>query len=50
MVLLKPFVFTQSIPEDFIFTFQYGATKTNTPPLCPPIKGEFTFQYGATKT
>ena len=41
--LLKAFVIA-------LFTFQYGATKTDIKYLQNELNIQFTFQYGATKT
>ena len=33
-----------------VFTFQYGATSTNSTPFSVFLDTKFTFQYGATST
>ena len=50
MVLLKQYCPCIGLLVAIIFTFQYGATKTNAILNVLPLNSKFTFQYGATKT
>ena len=50
MVLLILIDSILNVVNDFVFTFQYGATDTAIEPIPSISLPKFTFQYGATDT